>query len=129
MTGEAGEMADKVKKAIYKRGYVYSRDDCLKELGDLFYYVAMAAHLLGVSIEQLSVANHVKLSGGKHGWGESTDEVSGQYTMNAKEASEILNIEYHVLLSITRVGFLSHEDRGNVRYFDPKEIEQYASKK
>ena len=63
LTGEAGEIANKVKKII--RGD-YEIDDALREklvyeLGDVFWYVATLAHELGFTLEAVAKMNLTKL--------------------------------------------------------------------
>lgn len=70
IVGESGEIAEKLKKMLFKPGYQWPESDQLDELGDIFYYVVIRAYQLGVTMEQLSVMNRNKLSGGKHGWVE-----------------------------------------------------------
>ena len=65
LTGEAGEVADKVKKVIRDRGGVFDADtrEAIKfELGDVLWYVAQLASELGYDLEQVAEANLQKLS-------------------------------------------------------------------
>lgn len=66
LVGEAGEVANKFKKSI--------RDDdgkltderkqaMLDELGDTLWYLAMVAHELDTTLEEVALMNVVKLSG------------------------------------------------------------------
>lgn len=55
LCGEAGEMADLLKKSLHQ-GHVLSRDDIVEELGDVLWYVAYTAKALGVFLD--TVANH-----------------------------------------------------------------------
>jgi|TARA_R110000824_G_scaffold79775_6_gene200919 NTP pyrophosphatase (non-canonical NTP hydrolase) len=67
LTGEAGEVAEKVKKMI--------RDDIelddkyrgkiVRELGDVLWYVSNLAHELGVSLDTVAKANLCKLNSRK----------------------------------------------------------------
>lgn len=68
LTSEAGEVADKVKKAIRDEGGVISdsrRKDLLKELGDVLWYVAQCATELGLSLEDVARQNLEKLASRK----------------------------------------------------------------
>lgn len=66
LTGEAGEVANKVKK-IYRGDLPPGvsggkiRDDIVKELGDVLWYVAEMASVLGVSLEDVAKINVTKL--------------------------------------------------------------------
>src|SRR5690606_11741534 len=52
LTGEAGEFANKVKKVI--RDGTFNATALASELGDVLWYVAMAAEELGVSLEMIA---------------------------------------------------------------------------
>jgi NTP pyrophosphatase (non-canonical NTP hydrolase) len=66
LAGEAGEFANKVKKLIRDgstgNGSV-SFKEIAAELGDVLWYVAMAADELGVSLEEIAWGNLEKLRG------------------------------------------------------------------
>ena len=65
LTGEAGEVADKVKKVIRDRGGVFDADtrEAIKlELGDVLWYVAQLASELGYDLNEVANANLQKLS-------------------------------------------------------------------
>lgn len=74
MAGEAGELADQLKKHLWKPGIEVSRDEFLEELGDLLYYVAIRAYQLRVTMDQLSQLNREKIRNGKNGWPENGEE-------------------------------------------------------
>lgn len=64
LTGEAGEIANKVKKIIRDhRGTITAkaRNELAGELGDVLWYVAQVATQLGVSLNQVAELNLVKL--------------------------------------------------------------------
>lgn len=60
LASEAGEYAGKVKKLI--RDAKFSRDEAAAELGDVLWYVAMAAEALGVPLSHIAQSNLDKLS-------------------------------------------------------------------
>ena len=69
LVGEAGEVANQYKKHLFKPGHQSTREERLHELGDVLYYLAILAHLNGVTIDELSRMNHEKLTGANgHGW-------------------------------------------------------------
>ena len=75
LVGEAGEVAEKVKKLwrneLKMRGADYSpeqRTEIVKELGDVLWYIAALAREVGSNIEEVARTNSVKLnSRGKRG--------------------------------------------------------------
>ena len=60
LTGESGEFADIVKKHLF-HGHDLDKDKAIKELGDVLWYVAVAAKTLGVSLEDVAQINVDKL--------------------------------------------------------------------
>jgi len=61
--GEAGEIADKVKKAV-RDGFAdfdELRESLGKEIGDLLWYAAMLARELGLPFDNVALANIEKL--------------------------------------------------------------------
>ena len=67
LVGEAGEIANKVKKTIRGDKPIEAvRSDLMAELGDVLWYVAMLAHELGYTLEEVAQANLDKLSKRHH---------------------------------------------------------------
>lgn len=60
LTGEAGEFADSIKKAYYQ-GHSLSGTELAFELGDILYYVSVAANELGYTLEEIATMNIDKL--------------------------------------------------------------------
>jgi len=79
LSGEAGEVAEKVKKAIRDEGGVIVKErraDLRKELGDVLWYVAQLASELGLSLDDVAEENLQKLASRKnrgqlHGSGDN----------------------------------------------------------
>lgn len=64
LAGEAGEMANKVKKVFRddKKVFTPEKTEAIAyELGDCLWYLAMAAENLGYSLEQIAQMNYEKL--------------------------------------------------------------------
>ena len=65
IAGEAGEVIEKWKKIVaYKDGKISATDkqELVKEMGDVVWYVAVLAHSLGVSLEDVLQINLKKLA-------------------------------------------------------------------
>lgn len=60
IAGEAGEVADLTKKLFF-HGHDFVKQKFILELGDVLWYVARMASLLGVSLEDVAKANVEKL--------------------------------------------------------------------
>lgn len=60
LTGEAGEVADLVKKHIY-HGHPLDKDKIVKELGDVLWYIAQACHAINVPMDVVALKNIEKL--------------------------------------------------------------------
>lgn len=68
MTGEAGEVADKVKKVIRDNGKEFTEDkkrEIAKEVGDVMWYCATLANDLGYTLEEIGIMNIEKLKSRK----------------------------------------------------------------
>lgn len=79
LTGEAGEVADKVKKVIRDNALQFTDDrrlEIAKELGDVMWYCATLAHDLGYTLDCIAQMNVDKLRSRKerhilHGSGDN----------------------------------------------------------
>ena len=60
LTGEAGEVADIVKKGFFQ-GHTIDRDELINELGDVLWYVALACTVLEEDLGDIMQANIDKL--------------------------------------------------------------------
>ena len=68
LVGEAGEVADKVKKILRDKRGIFDKDskDAIKfELGDVLWYVSQLASELGYELEDVANANLQKLNSRK----------------------------------------------------------------
>lgn len=68
INGEAGEVADKVKKIIRDNNGDISdekRLEIAKEVGDVLWYCATLSHDLGYSLDEIAKMNYEKLSSRK----------------------------------------------------------------
>lgn len=64
IAGESGEIIEKWKKIVaYKDGTISQEDiaDLTKELGDVLWYLAIFAHSLNISLEDIARLNLKKL--------------------------------------------------------------------
>ena len=79
LCGEAGEVAEKIKKIIRDKNSVYKqsdKDEILKELGDVLFYVTALSQDLGFSLAEVAEKNIQKLTSRKerdviHGDGDN----------------------------------------------------------
>ena len=60
LTGEAGEVADSIKKTIF-HGHGLDLDGLVKELGDVCWYLALLCHAIDVPLEEVMTRNIEKL--------------------------------------------------------------------
>ncbi len=64
LTGESGEVADKVKKVLRDKGGVFDmqvREAIKLELGDVLWYIAQLTSELGMQLEDVAESNLIKL--------------------------------------------------------------------
>ena len=82
LCGEAGEVAEKVKKLYRDAGGVVTdefKHGVKKELGDVLWYVTATANELGLTLEEIMEANYEKLvkrreTNTLHGNGDNREE-------------------------------------------------------
>lgn len=60
LAGEAGEVADLVKKSVYHQQGL-DREKLIKELGDVCWYLTAICSGLGITLEEVAQANIKKL--------------------------------------------------------------------
>ena len=60
LTGEAGEVADMIKKHIF-HGHDLHTEDLVKELGDVCWYLALLCNAIGIQLEDVMIENIEKL--------------------------------------------------------------------
>lgn len=64
LTGEAGEVSDKVKKVLRDNDGAFTEEkkrDIAKELGDVAWYLAVCANDIGYALEDICQMNYDKL--------------------------------------------------------------------
>lgn len=64
LTGESGEVADKVKKVIRDANQEFTEEkkcEIMKEIGDVLWYCAALSHDLGYTLEEVAQTNVDKL--------------------------------------------------------------------
>ena len=60
LCGEAGEFADLVKKSTYQ-GHDLDKEHLKRELGDIMWYMALAATIIDCDLEDVAETNIAKL--------------------------------------------------------------------
>ena len=68
LVGEAGEVADKVKKILRDKKGLFDKEskDAIKfELGDVLWYISQLSSELGYELEEVASSNLQKLNGRK----------------------------------------------------------------
>lgn len=60
LTGEAGEVADFIKKYLYQ-GHEFDGERIKKELGDVLWYIALMCEVINTSIDEVAEINIRKL--------------------------------------------------------------------
>lgn len=60
ITGEAGEVADYIKKVLF-HNHELSREKLAKELGDVLWYITYLSSILGYDLEEIAQMNIEKL--------------------------------------------------------------------
>ncbi len=78
LCGESGEVSDIIKKYLY-HGHELKKDELIKELGDVAWYLAEAATALNVPLEEVFAANIEKLKR------RYPDGFSSEASINRKE--------------------------------------------
>lgn len=64
ITGEAGEIAEKIKKIIRDKNATLDKDDkeeLIKEMGDVLWYLAVLTKHLGYDFDEVGTRNIAKL--------------------------------------------------------------------
>ena len=67
LCGESGEFADLLKKYLYQ-GHDEDEERMIDELGDVLWYVSLAADALGVTMSEVMLGNIEKLKK-RYPWG------------------------------------------------------------
>ena len=60
LTGESGEVADIIKKHVF-HGHNLDKDEIIKELGDVCWYVALLSYAIDIPLEDILQKNIDKL--------------------------------------------------------------------
>lgn len=60
LTGEAGEIADLIKKKFFHKHEI-SREEFIKEIGDVLWYLAFLCNHMGIDLEEAIEVNIDKL--------------------------------------------------------------------
>lgn len=86
IAGEAGEVADLIKKAIF-HGHNIEQGEIKKELGDVLWYLANIARIAGLTLDEVAESNIAKLQR-RYPQGFSTEA-----SINREEKKNVIEIE------------------------------------
>lgn len=65
LVGEAGEFADKIKKILRDQDgdmTEVQKEECIKELGDVLWYLAILSRYMGTDFQEVAEKNIAKLA-------------------------------------------------------------------
>jgi NTP pyrophosphatase (non-canonical NTP hydrolase) len=81
MSGEAGEVADQVKKMLYhtEKPYEFHREKLVSELGDVLFYMIKFMQLTGITVEEALQDNARKLASRHPELGQVTERFGEGY--------------------------------------------------
>lgn len=81
LTGEAGEVADQVKKWYFhtEKPSAFHREKLVSELGDVFFYVIKFMDLTGINLEEVIAGNRAKLESRHPELGKVTERFAEGY--------------------------------------------------
>ena len=97
LTGEAGEVADKVKKVLRDRNGVFdesAREAIKLELGDVLWYIAQLSMELGYELEDVAAANLAKLSSRAARGRISGSGLNWQYDVTLDMVGSKMNVHF-----------------------------------
>ena len=60
LAGESGEAIDMFKKSMF-HGHALDRNEVVKELGDVLWYLSAIANEVGLTLEEVAITNVAKL--------------------------------------------------------------------
>jgi Predicted pyrophosphatase len=60
ISSESGEVTDIIKKVRF-HGHDLDRDDLIKEMGDVLWYLSMIARVCGIAMDEVAETNIAKL--------------------------------------------------------------------
>jgi myo-inositol catabolism protein IolC len=116
LVGEAGEVAEKVKKIIRDENGIVSREkkeEIKKELGDVLWYIANLAYELDIKLEEIAQGNIEKIfsrveRNKVHGDGDEIIKIAKEKNITfclpiEKSGQEILKLAYKDLNEINKI--------------------------
>ena len=98
LCGEAGEVAEKIKKVIRDKGGEFDEFDRMnirKELGDVLWYIAQLCSDLDLRMESVAIANVEKLRVRKEkGTLKALEMTANKYRRLANSACYFVGVDY-----------------------------------
>lgn len=122
LTGEAGEVADNIKKHIF-HGHELNKDDMVKELGDVLWYISSLASMCEVTLDEIAGHNLNKLAHRYPGGFNQKHSINRVENISAGDKVMFQGNEYNVDSVIANTLLISNDsDDQQVNVYDVERV-------